>query len=184
MSTFIHCLHFSQHFGLFLSSHQNGPLFSVCTIPARMKKGTVPCFLFQLLVSRIELISAGKKQQQNHEAVGLRIQEAERAESLQPVSLFLLTQSTTAPSGMLLPTPCMGLHTHLTQIQSLPHSYAQRFINILIMDLSKRERYPPHMQGIDVGQKRNRLQKISHFFNLKNVEFHKCWSFPDTRGQE
>ena len=54
-------------------------------------KGTVPCFLFQLLVSRIQLISVWKKGQQNHEAVGLRIpvQEAERAESLQPESLSL-----------------------------------------------------------------------------------------------
>lgn len=46
VSTYVHCLHFSQHFGLFLSSHQNGSLIFVCTIPARHDEKNSSLFSF------------------------------------------------------------------------------------------------------------------------------------------
>lgn len=143
VSAYVHCL----HFGLFLSSHQNGPLISVCTILAKHDERnsslfSFPAFSFKDTVNFSMEETAARIMKQ---LVSESPSKKQRELNLCSQRLFLLTQSTTAPPGMLLPKPCIGLHTHLTQIQSLPHSYAQRFINILIPDLSKRERYPPHM---------------------------------------
>lgn len=145
-----------------------------------MKKGTVPCFLFQLLFqgysslqqgrndSRImkQLVSesTSKKQRelnlcsQRLSFLWLRLQlHPLGCCCLHPAWVFTPLNSCTEPLSQLCPEVYQHLDSGSVKTRTLSTTYV-------------------------VGQKRNKSQKISHFFNLKNVEFNKRWSFPDTWG--